>query len=99
VLGVELVAQLVETVQRRRTTVATATTLGAMRLLVTGAAGFIGSHFVRRVAAAGDEVVVLDKLTYSGNRANLEGVEHVFHEGDICDHDAVSRPRRAARRS
>ena len=61
-----------------------------MRLLVTGAAGFIGSHFARRVAAAGDEVVVLDKLTYSGNRANLEGVEHVFHEGDICDHDAVA---------
>ena len=61
-----------------------------MRLLVTGAAGFIGSHFVRRVVEAGDEVVVLDKLTYSGNRANLEGVEHVFHQGDICDHDAVA---------
>jgi dTDP-glucose 4,6-dehydratase len=61
-----------------------------MRLLVTGAAGFIGSHFVRRVVGAGDEVVVLDKLTYSGNRANLEGVEHVFHHGDVCDHDAVA---------
>jgi dTDP-glucose 4,6-dehydratase len=61
-----------------------------VRLLVTGAAGFIGSHFVRRVVEAGDEVVVLDKLTYSGNRANLEGVEHAFHHGDICDHDAVA---------
>ena len=62
-----------------------------MRLLVTGAAGFIGSHFASRVAEAGDDVVVLDKLTYSGNRANLEGVEHVFHQGDICDAEAVAR--------
>jgi endonuclease YncB( thermonuclease family) len=58
-----------------------------MRVLVTGGAGFIGSHFVRRLAAAGDEVAVLDKLTYAGNRANLEGVEHEFHQGDICDPD------------
>ncbi len=61
-----------------------------MRVLVTGGAGFIGSHFVRRLAAAGDEVVVLDKLTYAGNRANLEGVEHDFHEGDISDPEAVA---------
>jgi len=55
-----------------------------MRVLVAGGAGFIGSHFARRLAAAGDEVVVLDKLTYSGNRANLEEVEHEFHEGDVA---------------
>jgi dTDP-glucose 4,6-dehydratase len=61
-----------------------------MRILVTGGAGFIGSHFVKRLVAAGDEVVVLDKLTYSGNRANLEGVEHEFHEGDIVDPAAVA---------
>ncbi|HET7043498.1 MAG TPA: dTDP-glucose 4,6-dehydratase [Gaiellaceae bacterium] len=60
-----------------------------MRVLVTGGAGFIGSHFVRRLAAGGDDVVVLDKLTYAGNRANLEGVPHTFHEGDIADPDAV----------
>ena len=60
-----------------------------MKVLVTGGAGFIGSHFARRLAALGDEVVVLDKLTYSGNRANLEDVEHEFHEGDIADRSAV----------
>jgi dTDP-glucose 4,6-dehydratase len=55
-----------------------------MRILVTGGAGFIGSHYARRLAGHGDEVVVLDKLTYSGNRANLEDVEHEFHQGDIA---------------
>ena len=35
--------------------------------------------------------MVLDKLTYAGNRANLEGVEHEFHHGDIADPDAVAR--------
>jgi dTDP-glucose 4,6-dehydratase len=62
-----------------------------MRVLVTGGAGFIGSHFVKRLVAAGDEVVVLDKLTYAGNPANLEGVEHVLVVGDIADADAVDR--------
>jgi dTDP-glucose 4,6-dehydratase len=61
-----------------------------VRVLVTGGAGFIGSHFVRRLAAAGEDVVVLDKLTYSGNLANLEGVEHSFVHGDIADPVAVA---------
>src|SRR5580765_3684005 len=61
-----------------------------MRVLVTGGAGFIGSHFVKRLAAGGDDVVVLDKLTYSGNPANLEGVAHEFHRGDIADPAAVA---------
>jgi dTDP-glucose 4,6-dehydratase len=61
-----------------------------VRILVTGGAGFIGSHFVKRLAAAGAEVVVLDKLTYSGNRANLEGVECEFHQGGIEDAEAVA---------
>src|SRR5262245_57808528 len=60
------------------------TTLGDMRILVTGGAGFIGSHFVKRMLRAGEDVVVLDKLTYSGNRANLpEDVE--LHVGDIAE--------------
>jgi dTDP-glucose 4,6-dehydratase len=48
-----------------------------LKLLVCGGAGFIGSAFVRRRLAAvrEDEVVVLDKLTYAGNRANLADVE------------------------
>ena len=61
-----------------------------MRVLVTGGAGFIGSHFAKLLAAAGDEVIVLDKLTYSGNSANLESAELEFVEGDICNPEAVA---------
>jgi hypothetical protein len=66
------------------------TTLPRMRVLVTGGAGFIGSHFVRRLVAGGDEVVVLDKLTYAGNPANLEGVDVELVVGDIADPEAVA---------
>jgi dTDP-glucose 4,6-dehydratase len=60
-----------------------------MRILVSGGAGFIGSQFVKRRLSAGDDVVVLDKLTYSGNRANLpDGVE--FHHGDIAEPGSVA---------
>jgi dTDP-glucose 4,6-dehydratase len=62
-----------------------------MRVLVTGGAGFIGSHFVKRLLRAGDEAVVLDKLTYSGNPANLEGLGDILRVGDICDPDAVAK--------
>ncbi len=61
-----------------------------MKVLVTGGAGFIGSHFVKRLVSRGDAVVVLDKLTYSGNRANLEGADCEFHHGDICDAAALA---------
>jgi len=56
-----------------------------VRLLVTGAAGFIGSTYARVAVGAGHEVTVLDKLTYAGRRENLEGVEHRFLEGAIED--------------
>ena len=60
-----------------------------MRVLVTGGAGFIGSHFAKRLSAAGERVLVLDKLTYSGNPANLEGADVELVVGDICDPVAV----------
>ncbi|MCA3255047.1 MAG: dTDP-glucose 4,6-dehydratase [Alphaproteobacteria bacterium] len=62
------------------------------KLLVTGGAGFIGANFVRhwRAHHADDTLVVLDALTYAGNRANLDGVADVdFVHGDIRDHDLV----------
>jgi len=58
------------------------------RLLVTGGAGFIGANFVRywRSHRPDDLIVVLDALTYAGNRASLDGVEGVeFVHGDIRD--------------
>jgi dTDP-glucose 4,6-dehydratase len=80
-----------------------------MKILVTGGAGFIGSHYVRTLLQGSypgferAQVTVLDKLTYAGNRANLEPVAtspgFSFIRGDICDaallaavvpgHDAV----------
>ena len=65
-----------------------------MRVLVTGGAGFIGSHFVKRLLAGGDEVVVLDKLTYAGNPANLDGVDAELVVGDIAYPEAVARAGR-----
>lgn len=62
-----------------------------MRVLVTGGAGFIGSHFVKRLVARGDDVVVLDKLTYAGNPANLDGVDVPLVVGDIADPVAVGK--------
>ena len=57
-------------------------------LLVTGGAGFIGSNFAR-MASERYRVVVVDKLTYAGNRANLpEGIE--FVEGDICEQPLIN---------
>ncbi|HET9159189.1 MAG TPA: dTDP-glucose 4,6-dehydratase [Caulobacteraceae bacterium] len=63
-------------------------------LLVTGGAGFIGTNFVRywRREHPADQVVVLDALTYAGNRANLNGVDSIeFVEGDIRDEALVER--------
>jgi dTDP-glucose 4,6-dehydratase len=63
------------------------------KVLVTGAAGFIGSHYVRTMAAGGypgfedAAITVLDKLTYAGNLANLASVDgrYEFVHGDIAD--------------
>jgi dTDP-glucose 4,6-dehydratase len=63
------------------------------RLLVCGGAGFIGSNFVRqRVREHGDEVVVLDKLTYAGRRENLADLPEVrLIVGGIEDPEAVAQ--------
>ncbi|MDR3412282.1 MAG: dTDP-glucose 4,6-dehydratase [Formivibrio sp.] len=63
-------------------------------LLVTGAAGFIGANFVHYWArnAPEDRVIVLDLLTYAGNRHNLDGLDDVaLVVDDICDTDLVTR--------
>src|ERR1041385_7704611 len=63
-------------------------------LLVTGGAGFIGANFVvSTIAETGEELVNLDKLTYGGNRRNLDAVRddarHRFVQGDICERERV----------
>jgi dTDP-glucose 4,6-dehydratase len=72
-----------------------------MRVLVTGGAGFIGSHYVRKAlggayaSLAEAEILVLDKLTYAGNEANLAPVRDDprlrFVRGDICDQSVVTQ--------
>ena len=66
-----------------------------MNLLITGGAGFIGSHFTLRHVAAhpGDTVVVLDKLTYAADKSLLDPVAGVitFMEGDIADQKLVAK--------
>jgi dTDP-glucose 4,6-dehydratase len=59
-------------------------------LLVCGGAGFIGSNFVRLRLAGGDEITVLDKLTYAGRRENLEGLDVRLVVGGIEDPAAVA---------
>lgn len=65
-----------------------------MKILVTGGAGFIGSCFVLQRIKAGDQILNLDKLTYSGNLMNLSAVEnnplYTFQQGDIGDVNLIS---------
>jgi dTDP-glucose 4,6-dehydratase len=71
-----------------------------VRILVTGGAGFIGSNYVRAVlsgrypSVADAQVTVLDKLTYSGNIANLDPVKDnprlTVVQGDICDPEQLA---------
>lgn len=67
-----------------------------MRLLVTGGAGFIGSNYIRMLVNGElkgiSKIIVLDKLTYSGNKQNLidlDSSSYEFIQGDICDTDLV----------
>lgn len=70
-----------------------------MNVLITGGAGFIGSRFAEmlvneEIVNPFTSIVVVDKLTYSGNIANLDGIiqnpKFTFEQADICNHDAIS---------
>jgi len=65
------------------------------KYLITGAAGFIGSHFAIKICELGDEAIVLDSLSYAGNMENLNAVKNSknfkFVKGDICDAEIVSQ--------
>ncbi|MEU2249789.1 dTDP-glucose 4,6-dehydratase [Streptomyces sp. NPDC019224] len=68
-----------------------------MKILVTGGAGFIGSHYTRTLLDGGypgyedAHVTVLDKMTYAGNRDNLPAAHErlTFVQGDVCDLDLL----------
>lgn len=63
-----------------------------MKYLVTGGAGFIGSHLVEKLIARGDQVIVFDNLS-TGSAINLSGVKQkiTFHEGNILDKAAIDK--------
>src|SRR3954468_5674834 len=69
-----------------------------MRILVTGAAGFIGSNFARHRLERhpDDQVVAFDLLTYAGNRESLADIEDriVFVQGDIADAELAEQTLR-----
>src|SRR5574344_876637 len=64
-------------------------------ILITGGAGFIGSHVVRLFVTKYPDyhIINLDKLTYAGNLANLKDIEnepnYTFVKADICDYDKI----------
>ena len=70
-----------------------------MNVLITGGAGFIGSRFAEmlvneEIVNPFNSIVVVDKLTYSGNKANLDGIinnpRFSFEEADICEETAIA---------
>jgi len=67
----------------------------AKNYLITGAAGFIGSHFAIKIVKQGDRAVILDKLTYASDLENLNEIKDSKNfrlvEGDICDESLVTK--------
>ncbi len=64
-----------------------------MRTLVTGGLGFMGSNFLHHLVSKGEEVTVLDSLTYAGRRENIKGIEDKIDLviGDLRDPDVVDK--------
>lgn len=60
-------------------------------ILVTGAYGFIGSHYAKLLVDNGYNVIVLDKLTYAGDQRRLDGVKHKSYIGDICENKLLTK--------
>ena len=61
-------------------------------VLITGGFGFIGSNFVKNLLENDNEIgyfpIILDNLTYAGNKTNLDKInkeKYIFFKGDICD--------------
>src|SRR3546814_12803760 len=68
----------------------------AMKILITGAAGFIGSALVRHlIRHTSHEIISIDTLTYAGSMASLcetrDAPRHAFERADICAAHAVNR--------
>ena len=63
-----------------------------MKYLITGGAGFIGSHLAEKLIARGDQVIVFDNLS-TGSAINLSGIKEkiFFHEGNILDKAAIDK--------
>ena len=63
-----------------------------MKYLITGGAGFIGSHLAEKLITRGDEVVIFDNLS-TGSAVNLSGIKEkiTFHQGNIRDKAAIDK--------
>jgi UDP-glucose 4-epimerase len=61
-----------------------------VKILITGGSGFIGSHIVEHYQGLAEEIRVLDNLR-TGYRRNLDGLQHVFIESSVTDHEAVAK--------
>ena len=62
-----------------------------MSTVITGAAGFIGSHYANSLANLGVDVIAVDCLTYAGKLANIDVEKMLFYEVDIRDKDKIEK--------